>query len=144
MAGKYLGTLLVENGVLTEEQVKKVLARQPQTGLRFGEIAVAMFNVRMTEVWRALAKQLEERSEETNLERETIQREALSTIPGRFAWAAKVLPLRFEGQTLLCATTEGRLPNATAALCERLDYPVRFVLADEMQLKEFIMQRYPL
>jgi adsorption protein B len=144
MAGKYLGSLLVENGVLTQEQVNKVLARQPQTGLRFGELAVAMFNLRMTDVWRALAKQQEERIEETNLERESFQREALSTIPGRFAWAARVLPLRFEGHTLLIATTEGRLPDATAALCERLDHPVRFVLADEMQLKEFIMQRYPL
>ncbi|HVT81375.1 MAG TPA: hypothetical protein VHM90_12035 [Phycisphaerae bacterium] len=144
MAGKYLGTLLVENGVLTSEQVDRVLARQPQTGLRFGEIAVSMFNVRMTDIWRALAAQQAQQIQEANLTDEHFQREALATIPGRFAWAARILPLRFEGHTLICATTESRLPDATAALVERMDHPVRFVLADEMQLKEFIMQRYPL
>ena len=144
MAGKYLGSLLVDKGLLTTTQVDQVLSRQRQTGLPFGQTAVAMFSVRMTDVWRALASQQSETLRTVDLALETSTADALAAIPARFAWASRVLPLRYEGGTLLCATTQKALPDAMAALCERLDTAVRFLLADELQLKGFIMQRYPL
>lgn len=144
MAGKYLGTLLVEKGILSDTQVEQILARQVQTGLPFGQMAVSMFSVRMTDVWRALASQQRESIGHVDLGAETHEDDALSAVPGRFAWASRILPLRFENGTLICATTAKALPDAMAALCERLDHPVTFVLAEEIQLKGYIMQRYPL
>ena len=144
MAGKYLGTLLMEKGLLSGEQVEEVLRRQQCTGQPFGQTAVALFNVRMTDVWRALAVQQAAGVRRVDLTEEPMVENTLTILPARFAWALRVLPLRFAGETLICATTAKALPDAMAALCERLDYPVQFVVAEELQLKGFIMQRYPM
>jgi len=144
MAGKYLGTLLVERGVLLQEQVDAILVRQRQTGQPFGQMAVSMFNVRMVDIWRALAVQCSEDLPRVNLD-ETAEPEkaALEAIPGRLAWASKVLPLRVQGNRLVCATTAKQLCDAMALIHERIDRPVDFVLADELQLKQHIMSCYP-
>jgi hypothetical protein len=144
MAGKYLGTLLMEKGLLTTDQVEQVLLRQRHTGQPFGRTAVEMFNVRMTDVWRALAAQQSAGVRRVDLSDEPIDEAIHSVLPARFAWALKILPLRYVGRTLLCATTTKALPDALAALAERLDHPLQFVIADELQLKSFIIQRYPM
>lgn len=143
MPAKYLGTLLTEKGLLTAPQVQQVLARQMQTGMRFGETAVALFKLRMTDIWRVLAIQQADNLPRVDLVTEHHDGNVLGVLPARFAWAARILPLRFE-DWLICATTEKALPDAAAALAERLDMPARFVIADELQLKEFIMRRYPM
>jgi hypothetical protein len=105
---------------------------------------VALFNVRMTDVWRALAVQQAAGVRRVDLMEEPMEEGSLQVMPARWAWALKVLPLRFAGKTLICATTAKALPDAMAALCERLDYLVQFVVAEELQLKGYIMQRYPM
>jgi hypothetical protein len=144
MAGKFVGALLVERGILTATQVDAVLERQRQTGQPFGQTAVAMFKVRMTDVWRALALQQKESLAHVDLDTlPPADQRALELVPARLAWAAKVLPLQFDGGALLCATTVRQLTDAMALLHESMDRPIHFVLADELQLKQHIMSCYP-
>src|SRR3954469_18598629 len=106
MAGKYLGTLLIERGALSQEQVEAILSRQQQTGQPFGQLAITMYNVRMVDVWRAIASQRKEELMRIDLDTApTAEAAALELVPGRLAWASRVLPLRLEGEKLICATT---------------------------------------
>ena len=144
MAGKYLGALLVERGVLTPPQVAAILDRQRQTGQPFGETAVALSNVRMADVWRALAVQ--QADDLLHVDLDTLppaDDRALDLVPARLAWAGKLLPLQLDGDTLVVATTPRTLADAMAVLHERLDRALRFVLADELQVKQHIMACYP-
>lgn len=144
MAGKFLGTLLVERGVLDRTQVQSILDRQMQIGLPFGQIAVMLYNVRMADVWRALAEQQKDSMHEVELaEQPSATDEALAVLPGRLAWVARVLPLRFEGTTLICATTQRNLADAMALMHERLDCPIHFVVANDLELRQHIMDNYP-
>lgn len=143
MAGKYIGTLLIERGVLTATQVEQILDRQKRTGQPFGETAVMLYGTRMADIWRAIANQKMENIPRVNLATEPHEECALKVIPARQAWITRVLPLRFEGETLVCATTPRSLPDAMALLHERLDHPIDFVLAEELPLKQAIMERYP-
>lgn len=144
MAGKYLGSLLVERGFLRADEVEAVLARQRETGRPFGEMAVAMYNLRMVDVWRAIASQKVEGLARVDLEAEEARatKEALDLVPGRLAWASRVLPLRMEGEKLVCATTARHLADAMAVLHERLDVPIEFVVAEELALKRGITASY--
>jgi hypothetical protein len=147
MAG-YLGTLLVERGVLSAAQVEEVLERQRKTGQPFGLAAVEMFAVRMADVWRALAVQQRDALPHVDLEELPAPEErALALVPARMAWAGKVLPLRLDespaGTTLVCASTRRQLADAMALLHESIDQPIAFVLADDLQLKQHIMAAYP-
>jgi hypothetical protein len=144
MGGKYLGTLLMERGVLDRQQVDAILARQRQTGQPFGQMAVVMYNVRMADVWRSLATQGSAATPRVNLDEVAMpERAALDLIPSRLAWASKVLPLRLIGERLVCATTQRQLCDAVALLHEKLDRPIEFVVVEELQLKQRIMECYP-
>ncbi len=56
-AWRPLGSLLVEKGLLTEEELAEALAEQPRTGRRLGEILVERGYVSSPAVARALAEQ---------------------------------------------------------------------------------------
>jgi len=144
MGGKYLGTLLMERGVLDQTQVDAILERQRQTGQPFGQMAVSMFQVGMADVWRSLAAQGRTQMRQVNLDEAAMpERAALDLIPGRLAWASKILPLRLIGERLICATTQRVLCDAVALLHEKLDRPIEFVVVEELQLKQRIMECYP-
>ena len=99
MAGKYLGTLLMERGILNPQQVEAVLARQLQTGQPFGQTAVVMFDIRMADVWRALAQQHRDTTPRVDLDQwASPQKDALEVIPGRLAWAGRCCRWRSGGR----------------------------------------------
>jgi dsRNA-specific ribonuclease len=52
-----IGTLALEKGLLTAEQIKKILTEQKKTNLRFGEQAVAMGSLTETQVEALLQEQ---------------------------------------------------------------------------------------
>ena len=52
-----LGQLLVERGMLTEEQVGRVLAQQQETGEPFGVLAERLFGVEPEAIEEAWARQ---------------------------------------------------------------------------------------
>jgi len=57
--GKTIGSIIRESHNLTADQVEKVLEHQRQTGLRFGESAVALGYVKREQVLWALSQQFE-------------------------------------------------------------------------------------
>lgn len=144
MPVKRIGTLLVERGVLTQDQIEQVIARQSQTGRPFGKLAVEMFDVDEAEVWRAWANHIQDRCPRVDVACEPKDPAARQVLAADYAWTHRILPLRFERGRLICATTATDLPNAMAFIQPQRDDVVHFVLTDRHQLEHFIMRGYEL
>ena len=54
---RLIGAILVENGLITRDQLVRALELQKETGERLGEIVVAEFNVPRLELASVLAEQ---------------------------------------------------------------------------------------
>jgi type IV pilus assembly protein PilB len=92
---KPLGRLLVEQGVLTLEQLEEALTEKETSGARLGEILVQRHWLTSADVARALAEQHElEFMELANAE---VDPGAASLLPEKFARRYGALPIRFAG-----------------------------------------------
>lgn len=144
MATFRMGELLKSRGLLNEEQVQQILARQRVVQLPFGAVAAEMFNVQEAELWRAWAQQMIECCPTINPCQMSITAKALSFLTPREAWAYRLLPLSWTESELLVATTAERLPNAMAYAQIKSQVPVSFAVADRDDLEATIRLMYGL
>jgi hypothetical protein len=75
---------------------------------------------------------------------EAIEPAALDLVTRRQAWQLRVLPMRFEDQELLIATTQRQLPRALRFVTGVLEFPAALVLASPLNLGEALCRHYPL
>ncbi len=78
----------------------------------------------------------------SRLSTETHDPAVLGLISATDAWHSLVLPLRYEGDLLVVATTEETFESAVALLRRTTDRPVRLLLAEMRPLEQFIAERY--
>ena len=144
LSSEPIGQVLVQRGLLTREQVKRVLQAQQAEPQRrpFGLIAGELCDLDEDDLMDALADQAARRSPSTRLARERIDPGCLTLIEPHEAWDHAVLPLRIERGTLICATTYETLPAAMRLLQRRIYLPFRFVIAEIAPLEGFIAERY--
>lgn len=142
MSDKQIGMLLVQRGVLTHEQVDRILDLQQQQHKPFGKLARELFHVDDLEIWSAWAEQVGYFCQHVDLACEPNDPAVLELVLPREAWALHILPLRHELGELVVATTITDLPEAMALLNQRLDKPIRFVVPDRRQLEQYIIRRY--
>lgn len=142
MADRLIGTILVQRGVMTDEQVEAVVAEQKRQRKPFGKIASEMFGVPEREVHRAWAAQTGRFCQHVDLACEPNDLNLIHMLTEAEAWAVRALPLRVETGELVVATTVIDLPEAMAMLREKVRWPIRFVLADRKQLEHFLGHRY--
>ncbi|NLG37476.1 MAG: Flp pilus assembly complex ATPase component TadA [Clostridiales bacterium] len=98
---KYLGQMLVEEGIITREQLEDALAAQRETGQRLGDILKKRKLVTDTQIMRVLEKQLG--VPYIDLDRITISPEMASLLPVNIARRHKLVPVRNEGGRLQVA-----------------------------------------
>ena len=139
-----LGDLLVKHGVLTERQRDDILAEQRMVGRPFGELAERLFGVCSAAVERAWAQQYAAISGLTDLGRAEFDPFALSLISRRQAWQFKLLPVRFENDELMIATTQECLPRALKFAGWKLGQVFSFVIVDPSQMAELMLRHYPM
>lgn len=137
-----IGNILVEQGVLTKQQVARALAAQHERETPLGRIAEVLFGVQRTHIIDALAEQVAMRAPEASLATETFDPQCLRMIAAKDAWDCLLLPIRWEDGELLCATTVETLPAAIELLQARLAHPFHFVIAEMRPLEEFIACLY--
>lgn len=102
---KLLGEILVENGVVTAEQVNEALQKQMEEGgKRIGEILVEMELLDELEVTRALAEQFD--FPLVDLEAIEIPDTILSELPQNVARANNVLPIEADDSKLVIAISD--------------------------------------
>ena len=142
MDSNRIGQILVEQNVLTDEQVDQVLASQTERAIPFGRLAEEMFGVSEHQILEALAVQIARRAPYASLATEQYDPQCLRMLSAQEAWDRLVLPIRFEDGELLCATTVETLPAAIELLQNKLDCPYHFALAEMRPLEEFIANLY--
>lgn len=140
-----IGQILVEHGVLTEQQVFEIVQRQKKDHLPFGVLAEEMFDVTIDSIEQAWIEQYHRFTGTIDLRQENVDTQALKLINRRQAWQFEVLPLHFEsGGELLVAASRRRLARAVTFMAAQLE-PVVFVrIAESNQLRDFLQQHYPM
>lgn len=139
-----LGDLLVNQGVLTQEQVEDILTEQRAVGRPFGELAERLFGVSTKDVERAWAEQYSQISGEYNLHAARFEAEALASVTPRQAWQFRVLPVRFSGDEMTVCTVKDHLARALRFVGWKIENPCHFVLAQPEELAQMLIKHYPL
>jgi len=137
-----LGEILIDQGVLTYEQVTRVLARQMYDDRPFGQIAADAFDIEERVIWQTVAEQVLMNAESVNISTETWTKEALRAISAHDAWTYRLLPLRYEHGELVIATSAYELPGALSLIEREVYDNHRIVIADAKVLEQTIAERY--
>ena len=135
-----LGDILVREGLITQEQLRKALQEQKSSGMRLGYTLVKLGFIEETEVTKMLARQY--RMPAVDLSRFEVDPKILKLIPPDIATKHTVLPLKREGRTLTVAIAD---PNNVAAI-EDIKFITRCdvfpVIAGEYTLRNAIDRYY--
>ncbi|MGE0558602.1 MAG: GspE/PulE family protein [Burkholderiales bacterium] len=139
-----LGELLVQQGLITKDQLAIVLAEQRNSNIPIGRLLVRLGFVTETAIRDIMARTVGQES--IDLTQVVADPEALGLIPEEFARRNHVLPIAFDAveQVLTIATTQIfnviALDQLRAMLGPQVE--IKSQLAAEAQLSDFIDQFY--
>ncbi len=140
-----IGQILIEQSVLSEQQVFEIIEAQRNTSRPFGVLAEQMFDVTLESIEAAWVEQYARFTGEIDLEQYEIDTEALKLINRRQAWQFELLPIRYQPDgDLLMAASRRRLARSVAFVANRLEPVVFFRIADSQQLRGFLKEHYPM
>ena len=142
MDNDLIGQILVEQGVLTADQVDTALVAQAEREAPLGRIAEELFGISHAHVISALAEQIAVRAPQASLATERFDPQCLRMISAKEAWDRLILPIRWDDGELLCATTIETLPAAIELLQAKLDCPYHFAIAEMRPIEDFIASLY--
>ena len=143
MPGIQIGQLLVEQGVLTERQVKHVLQVQKMSHRPFGDLAERLYGINPKAVEDAWVEQYLHVAGVVDLEDVDTDADVLPVLSSRQAWQFHLLPLSRQDEGLQVATDAEHLVKSVNFAARKLDEPVHFLIAERTQLREFLMKHYP-
>lgn len=140
-----IGQILVEQGILSQQQVFEILQAQKKRHLPFGVLAERMFEVTVQSIERAWIEQYQRFTGMLDLAKVEVDEHVLSLINRRQAWQFEILPIAQEPDgELLMAASKSRLARAVTFAANRLDRVVYFRIAESEQLASFLEKYYPM
>ncbi len=140
-----IGEILVEQGVLSEQQVFEIVQAQKKLHLPFGVLAERMFDVTLESIENAWIEQYHRFTGTIDLTEQHFDDRALRMINRRQAWQFEILPVAFEPTgELLMAASRRRLARAVTFATNRLDKVVYFRIAESDQIQKFLKQHFPM
>ncbi len=141
-----IGEILVEHGVLTEQQAFEVVQQQKRCKKPFGMLAEQMFDVTLEAVEQAWVDQYHRFTGTIDLADQHFDEQALRTLNRRQAWQFEMLPIGFDGNSgeLLLAASKHRLARAVTFAAKQIEYPVFFRIAERSELRSFLRQHFPM
>lgn len=143
MKGIRIGELLVEQGVLSSQQVNHILKIQKSTGRPFGDLAERLYGISPRAVEDAWVDQYTRLAGVIDLGAQPLDGRCVQEIKSRQAWQFHVAPLFRDGENLNVATTADNLVRAVNFATRTFDEPVYFLIVEKDQLREHLMQHYP-
>jgi len=140
-----IGEILIEQGVLNEQQVFEIVQAQRHEHQPFGVLAQRMFDVTVESIENAWVEQYYRMTGFIDLEQQHVDADALRMINRRQAWQFEMMPLHYEESgELLMAASRSRLARAVTFAANRLAPVVYFRVAESHQLRDFLQQHYPM
>ncbi|MCD6408358.1 Flp pilus assembly complex ATPase component TadA [bacterium] len=137
---KLLGQMLIEEGLITEQELKIALQKQRETGHFLGRILVDLGFVNEKDLKRVLS--LQAGVEMIDLKNAVIDRKAVEAFPSALAKTYNVMPIKLERDTLTLAVGDTLSLNIQDDISFILGYKIKMVLADEEDIKEAIETYY--
>jgi type IV pilus assembly protein PilB len=135
-----LGQYLLQEGLLSREQLVQAMTEQKSSGQRLGYVVVRLGMVEENEVTKLLARLY--RMPAVDLTRFEVEPTVLKLIPADIATKQVVLPLKREGRTLTVAMAD----PTNIGLVDDLKFITRYdlfpVLAGEQVLRKLIERHY--
>ncbi len=142
--GTRIGDYLVLAGVLTEAQVQEVLEAQRETQRPFGWLCEELFSIAPEKIERAWAQQYAGLTEKIDPSKEDVDSDVLHMVTRRQAWQFRIMPIRFDGEELMVATTLGHIHRALRFATNVMGSPVYVVLTTPEALARSLSKYYPL
>jgi hypothetical protein len=139
-----IGNILVDRGVLTNDQVKAVLNVQNRTGQPFGLICEELYGVDPSQIEAAWATQYAQLTRTVDPRLMSPDADALAAVTRRQAWQFNTIPISWDGPELMLATTPEALPRALRFATNVLGVPAYFVMCDPEALQSSLQTSYPL
>ncbi|HEX8322380.1 MAG TPA: hypothetical protein VF595_00580 [Tepidisphaeraceae bacterium] len=143
MTGLKLGEILVQQGILTNEQVDHVLHIQRAIGRPFGDLVERLYGIEPSVIQDAWVEQYADMVGRIDLPTIEVDAECRNLVTRRQAWQFHLVPLFRDSGYLHVATTQESLVRAVNFANRTLSEPVYFRLADRKQVNAFLMQHYP-
>ena len=141
--GIQIGQLLIEQGVLTSQQVEHILRVQKISHRPFGDLAERLFGISPQAVEDAWVQQYMRMVGTVDLDNIRFDEQCLRLLNRRQAWQFHMLPMNRSDDHLNIATDKESLVRAVNFSAKKLDEPVFFQLAEREQLRAFLMKHYP-
>jgi type IV pilus assembly protein PilB len=135
-----LGDLLVQEGLITREQLEKALQEQRQNGTRVGYNLVKLGFIAETELTKMLARQY--KMPAVDLSRFEVDPRIAKLIPSDLAVKHLVLPLKRDGRTLTVAMADPTNLGVLDDLKFITRYDIFPVIGGEFTLKSVIEKLY--
>lgn len=140
MGSKMIGEILMEKGVISKEQLDKAIVEQKRTGefigsclIRLGYISEKELLVLLSEQFGIPYQDLREISIDDNL---------IASIPAKYVWHYKFMPLRIKGNILTIAISNPLDIWLLEDIKLNLGYDVECVLTSEHQIREALRKYY--
>lgn len=142
MLKKKFGEILVEQGIITNEQLETAVQEQKKEGGLIGQVLMKMGLVSAVQISQALAAQVGIPVVEKITE-QMIDPQTLGKIPLKFLRQHNVIPIMFEGEkTILTANPRDLQPIDDLALL--LEGDVRCAVSTDKEITAAINKYYPL
>src|SRR6185503_1013031 len=135
LPGIQIGQLLVEQGALTEAQVKHILKVQKLSHRPFGDLAERLYGINPKAIEDAWVEQYLRLVGVVDLDDQKIETEALRLLNRRQAWQFHLLPMNRQEDSLNAATSAEDLVRSVNFSAKKIDEPVYFLIAERQQLR---------
>lgn len=142
MSGKRMGERLSGLVPLSGHDIEEILTEQHATGRRFGDIALRMGLCGPEHVLQAWCSQLAEKPQRIDLDRFSIDTQAITHLTPEFAARYHVIPLRVLGDELILAIDEAAYPEGAREVVSILQRKVQFVLCSHKQISQALRVYY--
>jgi hypothetical protein len=143
LPGIQIGQLLVEQGVLSADQVDHILKIQKLSHRPFGDLAERLYGINPKAVEDAWVEQYIRVAGVVDLDQQKVETDALRLLNRRQAWQFHLLPLNRQEDDIQMATSASDLVRAVNFSGRSFNEPVHFLIAERSQLREFLMKHYP-
>ncbi|MFA6636156.1 MAG: ATPase, T2SS/T4P/T4SS family [Candidatus Omnitrophota bacterium] len=135
-----IGEILVEKKIITAEQLNIAIKEQESTGEAVGEILKKLGFITEYQLLKALAEQ--QGIPFVDPGELQIDRNVITSVPPKFVWHYKIMPVRLEGGTLTIATSNPFDMWPLDDLETNLGYRVEKVLATSRSIQDAIREYY--
>jgi general secretion pathway protein E len=135
-----LGSILVERGLISADQLREAIGEQNQTGERLDQVLVRLGHCTSGDVLHAIGQQFA--MPIVDLNAVEVTPEVLRTLPPKLVFKQRCVPIGQTNGTLRIATCDPFELSAFDELRLLTGMAIELVLADERDLRKFIRTHY--